>query len=125
MSSFLSPDPAASAPADNLLALLNSSSIRTKQAMIEMQQLGIKGLWRHKTLTPQQVCDALGSGSAARFVFQGILTTALMQMQGAERALQGEGETPIDYGLLWPSKQWTVNPDGTVTIGSADYVVPG
>jgi len=124
MPSFLQPTGGPTSAQDNLLALLNSRSISTKQAMIEMQKLGIKGLWKHATLKPQDVCDAFGTGAAARFQFHGILTEALIEMQAAERALQAPGEPPISYGLLWPAKTWTVNPDGTVTIGETDFTPP-
>ena len=92
--------------------------------MIEMQQSGIRAMWQNKTLTPQQVCDAYGSEAASLFTFHGILTDALVGMQTAERALQATEETPVDYGLLWPAKTWTVNNDGTVTIGEADWTPP-
>ena len=62
-------------------------------------------VWNHPTLTPQQVFDGLGSRSANLFQLASLCASTI------EAALPN---TP----LVQPTYAYTINPDGTVTVGA-------
>lgn len=81
--------------------------------LCQMQQQGINEVWRNNFgLTPQQVCDALGSDAASAFDLHSRLTSAIVKIAIAA------GVTP---DVISPTNKFTVNPDGTVTILNEPY----
>lgn len=78
-----------------------------------IQREGIDMVWSSKTgLTPQQVCDSLGTDAGSVFGFHGILSDAIIQ------AAQAEGFAP---DIKYPTNKFTINPDGTVTVLEEPY----
>jgi len=84
--------------------------------LARMQKQGIDLVWHNSEgLTPQQVCDALGTKAGKIFAIHAALTDALIAAQTADGV-------PVDVAL--PTNAFTVNPNGTVTILTTPYVPP-
>ena len=86
---------------------------QTYQQLTTAQKQGIQIVWDNpQGLTPQEVVDGMGDKAVKVFEFHGSLTDLIVEL-----ATQ-DGVTP-DIAL--PKKNFTKNPDGTVTILSSDY----
>lgn len=88
----------------------------TRQAyetLKRIQKEGIRMGWDNPNLTPAEAAEALGADAAKIFTFHGILTGALVQIASLD------GLAP-DISL--PTNEFTLNQDGTVTIGEGPYV---
>lgn len=82
--------------------------------LVEMQRKSISFVWDHpRGLTPQEVCDALGTEAGNAFHIHGMFTQAILDIAAVE------GVTP---DILLPDKAFTVNADGTVTVLDEPYV---
>lgn len=78
------------------------------------QQDGMDDFWNNPDgLTPQQVADAFGTDAKKLFDFNAALVNFLVA-QG-----MADGVAPT---IRLPKFEYTVNPDGTVTIGAGPYV---
>lgn len=67
-------------------------------------------IWNNKDgLTPQEVLDSFGPDAAELFLFSSNIQTML--------ATAGAGYSPVDT-----PNEFTVNPDGTVTIGDVRVI---
>lgn len=105
--------------ADRVVGAIESASYQTYSYLLEKQQAGIDLVWHGPelglhSLTPQQVCDALGTKAAKLFAWHGQLTRFLLT-QGAV-----EGFTPA---VKFPVNAFTENPDGTITIDTGSPYV--
>lgn len=77
--------------------------------LVRLQREGIQLVWKNRDgLTPQQVCDGLGTKAAKVFAVHAALTDALVAAQTADG---------IPVNVATPTHAFTVNEDGTVTIG--------
>lgn len=81
--------------------------------LCNIQKTGINELWHHPSLTPQEVCDALGTNAGKLFVAHGILSNAIVEMAATEG---------VQPDILLPTKAFTVDHDGKVTVGTEPYV---
>ena len=76
--------------------------------LLRAQKNGTDAIWSNAAgLTPQQACDALGTGAARMFQLHGLLTDFILSIQ------QLEGLTS---NVTLPTNAFTLNPDGTVTV---------
>ena len=92
---------------------IKRTAVVNYQQLVRIQKEGIRTVWNNPYgLTPQQVCDALGTDAVKVFDIHGVLTDAIVQI--ADR----DGVTP-DVAL--PKKNFTRNQDGTVTVLETDY----
>lgn len=81
--------------------------------LLELHSDGLQLVWdNNRGLTPQQVCDGLGTDAANAFAFH----RALGEFLVAAAAREG-----VTLNLPMPKKGFTVNLDGTVTIGKEAY----
>lgn len=84
--------------------------------LLRLQKEGIELVWKSRDgLTPQQVCDGLGTKAGKIFAIHAALTDALIAAQ------QADG---IAINVALPTNAFTINPNGTVTISEAPYVPP-
>lgn len=96
------PEPSES---EQVAKLLKEHVVRTWEQMKYAQSQSFGLLWRHPSLTPQEVCDALGSSASELFMVGGDLSTLILK-----------------YDPSFPPENWmppvmpTFNQDGTVTI---------
>lgn len=80
----------------------------------QIQAQGIQTVWNNpRGLTPQQVCDALGTDAGLIFQMHGQLTDAAVAMATADG---------LEYTPALPTNAFTVNEDGTVTVLETEYV---
>lgn len=84
--------------------------------LCQIQKQGITRIWNHPRLTPQQAVDALGSDAARIFQAHGALTQVIAAVAALDE---------VEPDLLLPTHEFTVNPDGTVTIGEGPYEPSG
>ena len=70
---------------------------------------GLERFWKHPSLTPQEVSDALGTNAGDLITLLGALRTFVLTLNPGANLTP-----PTAYGT------WTVNPDGTVTINSVN-----
>lgn len=106
--------------ADRIRDAILSLSRRTFAAMLEAQRQGIDLLWHGQeqgvhSLTPQEVCDALGEDAVKVFEFHGALTAFL----AAQAVADG-----VSVDLKLPPFAFTENQDGTITVTTDPYVAP-
>ena len=80
--------------------------------LCQIQKQGINRIWNHPRLSPQQAVDALGTDAARIFQAHGALTEVIASVA----TMDG-----VEPDLLFPTHEFTVNPDGTVTIGEGPY----
>jgi len=92
--------------------LLNSAKFNYQQ-MVRAQKDAIKIVWENADgLTPQQVCNALGTKASKLFDFHAALTDCIIYI--AER----DGVQP---DIAAPTNMFAHNPDGTITISDQPY----
>lgn len=84
--------------------------------LCQIQKQGINHIWHHPRLTPQQAIDSLGDEAARIFQAHGALT----QVIAVVAALDG-----VEPDILLPTDEFTVNQDGTVTVGKGPYQPAG
>lgn len=84
--------------------------------LCQIQKQGITRIWNHPRLTPQQAVDALGSEAARIFQAHGALTQVIAAVAALDE---------VEPDLLLPTHEFTVNPDGTVTVGEGPYQLAG
>ena len=101
--------------ADQLRSLVLADSRDGYRRLCQLQQQGIRRVWHHPQLTPQQAVAALGTDALRIFQAHGMLTEAIAMIASLD------GAQP---DVLLPSHSFTTNPDGTVTVGEGPYV-PG
>ena len=82
--------------------------------LCRMQKEGIDAMWYNKDLTPQEVAEAVGKDGGVLIAAHGALTSAIVA------AATAAGITP---DIKLPTKAFTVNLDGTVTVSDKPYVV--
>jgi hypothetical protein len=100
------------AAAARLAAAVTASSRANYQQLCQIQKRGIDSIWNHPTLTPQEACNALGTGAKDLFIAHGILTSAIVNIA----ALAG-----VLPDIKPPTFAFTINPDGTVTVSDLPY----
>lgn len=99
-----------------LLAPQRASTLGTRMFMqlVEIQRKSISFVWNHpRGLTPQEVCDALGTEAGKAFQIHGLFTQAILDIAAVD-------EVTPDIAL--PDKAFTVNQDGSVTILDGPYL---
>lgn len=94
---------------------------RTSAANFEilqrMQREGISMVWRNTSgLTPQQVCDGLGTDAGKAFDMHGRLTEFILGIAAVEG---------VQPKISLPTFAFTRNPDGTVTVDPNTPYTPG
>lgn len=83
--------------------------------LVRLQKEGIAKVWDNPNgLTPQEVCDAAGTDAAQLFTVHGLLTECLIAIATA---------SGIAPDIALPTKAFTKNVDGTVTVSEAPYTV--
>lgn len=102
--------------ASRLRSLLLSDAKEGYRLLCRLQKQGIERVWHHPRLSPQEAVDALGGDAARVFQAHGALTHAIT----AIAALDGS-----EPDILLPTFSFTVNQDGTITIGEDPYQPPG
>lgn len=113
--SLLKPTQIQLTPAQTAAAQIKSTAAQTYAQLSAIQKRGIQTLWHNPQATPQQVCDALGVDAAKVFAAHGALTDLIVSLATVD------GITP-DIAL--PTKKFTVNQNGTITVGTEAYVAP-
>jgi hypothetical protein len=98
--------------ASRLRAAVLADAREGYKRLCQIQKQGITRIWHHPRLSPQQAVDALGTDAARIFQAHGALT----QVIAAVSALDG-----AQPDLLLPTREFTVNPDGTITVGDGPY----
>ncbi len=94
------------------LRIRNTAKQNYKQ-ICQFQKEGIRTVWENtQGLTPQQVCDATGVDTVKLFNLHGLLTEAVVKIAAAD------GVAP---DILLPTKAFTRNEDGTVTVLDTPY----
>ena len=97
----------------NVARSIRGTALSNYRTLCQMQQQGINEVWRNNFgLTPQEVCDALGTDAASAFILHGKLTESIIAIATAG------GVTP---DILAPTNNFTLNEDGTVTILETPY----
>ena len=95
------------------------------QQMVRQQNDGINAIWHNPNgLTPQQAVDALGTDAARIFAAHGALTNAVVAAVSADNAAMtalNPAYVPVAAPILKPTFTWTVNSNGTITIGTTPY----
>lgn len=82
--------------------------------LCRMQKQGMKYLWENPDgLTPQEVCDSVGTDASLYMLAHGALTSCIIS------AAQTSG---IDPDITLPTNAFTINANGTVTISDDPYV---
>lgn len=82
---------------------------RSFSDLCKIQREGMNFLWDHPAgITPQEVCDSLGEEAGDAFALHGALTQGILDIAAAG------GGTP---DIIVPPNAFTINEDGTVTIG--------
>lgn len=85
------------------------------QRMMDVYQAGLDLVWHNsRGLTPQQVCDELGTSAAATFYAHGLLADFLRSLY----AVNFPGDT---LPLPLPTNAFAANEDGTVTVLEGAY----
>lgn len=92
--------------------VIQSLTDNTYDSLCRAQKQGIGMVWHDEILTPQQVCDGLGTHAGKVFQFHSILTDAIVSIATA---------AGIQPDILTPTNNFTVNSDGTVTVLSTPY----
>lgn len=116
--SVLSPsqDTSLEAKQTRAAARIKSLTSQNYQQLLRAQKSGIDLVWRNSEgLTPQQVCDALGTSAGKIFAIHGTITDALVAAQTADG---------VAVNVALPTNAFTVNQDGTVTVSSEPYAPP-
>jgi hypothetical protein len=80
--------------------------------LCQIQKQGISRIWHHPRLSPQQAVDALGGDAVRIFQAHGALTQVIV----AVATLDG-----VEPDLLLPTCEFTMNADGTITVGDRPY----
>lgn len=94
------------AAAQEIANALNS----TQFYLIQRHNALMRQLWNDPKLTPQEICDGLGTQAGQLFVLGGKTVAFLTDID------------PSTINLLeMPTKKFTVAPNGTVTILDEDY----
>lgn len=95
-------------PAQQEAINIRNNALRSFNDLKAMQLSPINVMWRNnKKLTPQEICDALGTDAAVAFISHGKLTNFLVELAAT---------LGINYTPALPTKNFTINQDGTVTI---------
>lgn len=81
--------------------------------LCRMQKEGINMVWNNSSgLTPQEVCDSIENKAAVLFTLHGALTECIVAIAAA---------TDITPDISLPTKGFTKNADGTVTVLDTPY----
>lgn len=92
---------------------IKNMAATTYQRLLQSQKQGIQIVWSNPNgLTPQEVCDSLGTNATKIFDLHAQLTEAIVNIAAID------GVTP-DIAL--PTKNFSRNQDGTVTVLESDY----
>lgn len=110
------PEPDLEREAEILRARVLADTADGYRQLCRIQKLGIERIWHHPRLTPQQAVDALGSDAARIFQAHGALTQVIAAVAALDE---------VEPDLLLPTHEFTVNPDGTVTVGEGPYQPAG
>lgn len=105
----------AKTPAQKAADQIRAAAQAQIRILEQMQADGIRNLWKDSQATPQQICDQLGADAGQAFTCHGILTMAILQIR------QVLGGTPK---IMLPTKNFTQNQDGTVTVSDDPYPIP-
>lgn len=99
-----------------LRAAVLSDAREGYRRLCQIQKQGIKRIWNHPRLTPQQAVDALGIDAARIFQAHGALTQVIAAVAALDE---------VEPDLQLPTHEFTINPDGTVTVGEGPYQPAG
>lgn len=92
---------------------IRGMSANTFEQLAHTQKRGIDLVWHNpRGLTPQEVCDGLGTDAGSVFRLHSELTKTLVTVA----TLDG-----VDYTPALPTNAYQVNDDGTVTILDEPY----
>lgn len=90
-----------------------SLAAQTYNQLLFIQKQGIDIVWDNPSgLTSQEVCDGLGDKAVKLFEFHGALTEFIAGLASVEG---------IQPDIKLPTKNFTKNVDGTVTVLESDY----
>jgi hypothetical protein len=90
------------------------NQLRNSEMILIQQSNNLMNLvWKNPVLTPQQVCDALGVNAGA-----------LIDIGQKTAAYIASIDPAALSRMAQPSFAFTVNSDGTVTVGTTPYVAP-
>jgi len=80
--------------------------------LLKTQAQGIKLVWNHYSLTPQEIIDALGDDALKIFQFHGGMTDYINTIA----TLEG-----IDVELKYPTNSFTIDAQGKITVTDQPY----
>jgi hypothetical protein len=99
---------------DRVSTLIKDTVRQTYSQLIHDQGEGIQTLWFNQYgLTPQQVCDSLGTEAGKVFKAHGLLTQLIIDLA----TLDG-----VQPAIAIPPCAFTINSDGTVVILDTPYI---
>ena len=105
-------EPSQALDSSRLLAAVLSDCREGYRRLCQIQKQGVSRIWHHPRLSPQQAVDALGTHAARIYQAHATLT----QVIAAVAALDG-----VEPDMLLPTHEFTVNADGTITVGEGPY----
>ena len=120
----------------NVAQLVSNSTINTLRSLADVQREGIKVVWNHPILSPQEVVDELGPNGLEAFREHGSLTNLVIEraaMQGVtvlgRTAISGTMHTLIpgaegnalSITISLPEFDFAFSEDGKVTISDQPY----
>ncbi len=99
---------------DKASRFLKSMAQQQYSQLCRMQKQGMNFLWDNPDgLTPQQVCDSVGSDASLYILAHGALTSCIVSAATASN---------ITPDIILPDNAFTLKNDGTVTILNTPYV---
>jgi hypothetical protein len=82
------------------------------EQLLKTQEQGIKLLWNHHSLTPQEIIDSLGDDAIKIFQFHGKMTDYINTIATIEN---------INVNLSYPKYSFTIDDQGKITVSDQPY----
>jgi len=106
MSILDQPTSTAVTPAQREAAKIRADAFENFSRLVAAYEYGLKQFWDNPNATPAEIAAALGTDAAEVFQLHGTLATVIRQVKP-----NADISSASDYGT------YTVNADGTVTVG--------
>ena len=102
--------------ASRLRAAILADAREGYKRLCQIQKQGASRIWHHPRLTPQQAVDALGTDAVRIAQAHGALTEVIDSIAALDEVLPD---------IVLPTHEFTMNPDGTITVGEGPYQPQG
>lgn len=96
----------------NVTRQIKNLSKNCFEELLKIQSQGIKLVWNHYSLTPQEIIDALGEDAIKIFQFHGKMTDYINTIATIEG---------ISVNLAYPKNSFTVDAQGKITVTDQPY----